>query len=153
MKTYLAILCIISITLIVLSYAIGPKTKTLEVSSGKIMAFRPLILLKGTDPVALERFGREQLTPTFKNEVSGVESYILKSQRGYTKGQYVHLLIFDNEIARNFYFLYEHSGEDNISKEDLNVWRTGQIILLDSMLKYTEPRQSVSGYTDYVFIE
>ncbi len=37
-------------------------------TSGKIMAFRPLTLLEDVHPSELERFGREQLTPTFKNE-------------------------------------------------------------------------------------
>lgn len=150
MKTYLAILCIVSITLIVF---FTPKAKTSKPSSGKIMAFRTLTLLEGTDPAALERFGREQLTPTFKNEVVGVESYIIKGQRGDNKDQYVHLLIFDNEVTRNFYFPYEHSGEANISEEALKVWRKGQIMLLDSLPKYTAPLQSVTGYTDYVFME
>ena len=122
-------------------------------TSGKILAFRPLTLLKGTDPAELERFGREQLTPTFKNQVLGVESYIIKGQRGDEKGKYVHLLIFDNEVTRNFYFPYEHSGEENISQEALKVWRKGQVMLLDSLAKYTKPLNSETGYTDYVFME
>ncbi len=124
-----------------------------NVGTGKIMAFRPLRLLEDTKPKDLERFAREQLTPTFKNEVVGVESYIIKGQRGDNKGQYVHLLIFDNEVTRNFYFPFEHSGEDNISKEALKLWRKGQIMLLDSLPKYAEPLESLQNYTDYIYLE
>lgn len=49
-----------------------------EESQGRIMAFRELRLLPTTATAELERFAREQLTPTFKNQVSGVESYIIK---------------------------------------------------------------------------
>jgi len=93
------------------------------------------------------------LTPTFKNEVVGVQSYIIKGQRGDNKGQYVHLLIFDNEKTRNFYFPYEHSGVENISEEALKLWRAGQIMLLDSLPKYVVPLSSTGKYTDYIFIE
>lgn len=123
------------------------------ISQGKIMAFRPLILLENTNPQDLERFAREQLTPTFKNKVVGVQSYIIKGQRGDNKEQYVHLLIFDNEMTRNFYFPYEHSGEENISKEALKLWRPGQIMLLDSLPKYVEPLSSTENYTDYIAVE
>ncbi|MEK6481081.1 hypothetical protein WJR50_26295 [Catalinimonas sp. 4WD22] len=122
-------------------------------SKGKIMAFRELTLLLDTDTSELERFAREQLTPTFKKQVPGVESYIIKGQRGDHKGQYVHLLIFDSERTRNFYFPFEHSGESEIKGEALSLWRPGQIILLDSLPKYTKPLREGSGYTDYVFIE
>ncbi len=121
--------------------------------TGKIMAFRPLTLLEGTNPKDLERFAREQLTPIFKNEVVGVESYIIKGQRGDNKGQYVHLLLFDNEVTRNFYFPFEHSGEDNISEEALKLWRKGQIMLLDSLPKYVKPLESLQNYTDYIYLE
>ena len=117
------------------------------------MAFRPLTLLENTNPQDLERFAREQLTPTFKNEVVGVQSYIIKGQRGDNKGQYVHLLVFDNEKTRNLYFPYEHSGEENISEEALKLWRAGQIMLLDSLPKYVKPLSSTENYTDYIFLE
>ena len=124
-----------------------------EESQGRIMAFRELTLLPTTDTAELERFAREQLTPTFKKQVPGVESYIIKGQRGDNKGRYVHLLVFDSERTRNFYFPYEHSGESEIKGEALSLWRPGQIMLLDSLPKYTEPLREGSGYTDYVFIE
>lgn len=120
---------------------------------GRILAFRPLILLPTTDKLALERFGRNQLTPTFKNQIPGVESYIIKGQRGDNKGKYAHLLIFDNEVTRNFYFPYEHSGESNMPEAALTLWRPGQIMLLDSLPKYAEPLQEAQTYTDYIFIE
>jgi hypothetical protein len=119
---------------------------------GKIMAFRKLTLLPNTDTTELEQFASEQLTPTFK-QVPGVESYIIKGQRGDHKEQYVHLLIFDSQRTRDFYFPFEHSGESEIKEEALSLWRPGQIILLDSLPKYTEPLQEESGYTDYIFIE
>lgn len=121
--------------------------------SGRILAFRPLTLLPSTDPAELERFAREQLTPTFNNQVPGVESYIIKGQRGENKGGYVHLLVFDSERTRDFYFPFEHSGESEIKGEALSLWKPGQIMLLDSLPKYTEPLREGSGYTDYVFVE
>jgi hypothetical protein len=124
-----------------------------EESQGKIMEFRELTLLPTTNTAELERFAREQLTPTFNNQVPGVESYIIQGQRGDNKGQYVHLLVFDSERTRDFYFPYEHSGEAEIQGEALSLWRPGQIMLLDSLSKYTEPLQESSGYTDYIFIE
>lgn len=124
-----------------------------EEGKGKIMAFRELTLLPSTDTAELERFAQEQLTPTFRNKVPGVESYIIKGQRGDNKGQYVHLLIFDSERTRDFYFPYEHSGESEIQGEALSLWRPGQVMLLDSLPKYTKPLQENTSYTDYVFIE
>lgn len=121
--------------------------------SGRIMAFRELTLLENTKPEELERFAREQLTPTFKKHVPGVESYIIKGQRGDNKGKYVHLLVFDSETTRNFYFPYEHSGETNIPEAALKLWQPGQVMLLDSLPKYAEPLGESKGYTDYVFLE
>ena len=68
------------------------------------MAFRPLTLLENTNPEDLERFAREQLTPTFKNQVPEVQSFIIKGERGDNKGKYVHLLTFDNKATRDFFF-------------------------------------------------
>ncbi|UJH66526.1 hypothetical protein [Allomuricauda sp. SCSIO 65647] len=117
------------------------------------MAFRPLTLLENTEPTELERFGREQLTPTFKKYVPGVESYIIKGERGDNKGNYVHLLLFDNKATRDFYFPYEHSGEDNIPEAALKLWRPGQVMLLDSLPKYVKSLESIQNYTDYIFLE
>ncbi len=117
------------------------------------MAFRPLTLLENTNPEDLERFAREQLTPTFKNQVPGVQSFIIKGERGDDKGKYVHLLTFDNKATRDFYFPYEHSGEANIPEAALMLWRAGQIILLDSLPKYVKPLESIQNYTDYIFLE
>lgn len=121
--------------------------------SGKIMAYRPLTLLEGTNALDLERFGREQLTPIFKNQVPGVKSYIIKGERGDNKDNYVHLLIFDNKATRDFYFPWEHSGESNIPEVALKLWRPGQIMLLDSLPKYVKPLQEITNYTDYIFVE
>ena len=124
-----------------------------KIKSGKIMAFRPLTLLENTNPKDLERFGKKQLTTTFKNQVPGVQSYIIKGERGDDKNKYVHLLIFDNLETRNFYFPWEHSGESNIPEAALKLWilehgfyirselhcyLPGQIMLLDSLPKYVK---------------
>lgn len=126
---------------------------TTPASGGRIMAFRELTLLPSTDTAELERFAREQLTPTFRDEVPGVESYIIRGQRGDHKGGYVHLLVFDSERTRDFYFPYEHSGESKIQGTALTLWRPGQIMLLDSLPRYTEPLREGGGYTDYIFVE
>lgn len=125
----------------------------MTIPEGKIMAFRPLTLLENTDARDLERFARERLTPTFKNKVPGVASYIMKGQRGDNKGNYVHLLIFNSKTIRDFYFPYEHSGEANIPEAALKLWRPGQIMLLDSLPKYVKPLESIQNYTDYIFVE
>ena len=117
------------------------------------MAFRPLTLLESTAPVDLEQFAREQLTPTFEKFVPGVSSYIIKGERGDNKGNYVHVLLFDNRTTRDFYFPYEHSGEENIPEIALKLWRPGQILLLDSLPKYVAPLESIRNYTDYIFVE
>lgn len=123
------------------------------IQSGKIMAFRPLTLLENTTSEDLERFGKEQLTPTFKKQVPGVQSFIVKGERGDNKNNYVHLLIFDNRATRDFYFPWEHSGESNIPEAALKLWRPGQIMLLDSLPKYVKPLESIQNYTDYIFLE
>ncbi len=142
----LQVFCLILCSLV----GIGQDAKE---SSGKIMAFRPLTLLENTEPADLERFAREQLTPTFKRYVPGVDSYIIKGERGDNKGRYVHLLIFDNRATRDFYFPWEHSGEANIPEVALKLWRPGQIMLLDSLPKYVKPLESIQNYTDYIFKE
>ena len=121
--------------------------------SGRVLAFRELTLLPNTDPEQLERFAAEQLTPTFKKQVPGVESYILKGERGDNKGKYVHLLIFDSERTRDFYFPREGGGEAGIPEVALKLWKPGQVMLLDSLPKYVKPLTSDKGYTDYVFFE
>lgn len=120
---------------------------------GRVAGFRYLKLLPETKSSDLERFAKEQLTPTFRTKVPGVESYIFKGQRGDNKDGYVHILIFDSERTRDFYFPIEGEGEPGIPEAALKLWRPGQIMLLDSLPKYTEPLTSQSGYTDYVFLE
>ena len=77
----------------------------------------------------------------------------LKGRGGDNKDGYVHILIFDSERTRDFYFPVEGEGEPGIPSEALKLWRPGQIMLLDSLPKYTEPLTSQEGYTDYVFLE
>lgn len=139
--------------IMLISFSSKNEKPEFDVESGRIMAFRPLTLLETTSAEDLEKFGREQLTPTFNKYVPGVKSYIIKGQRGDNKGKYAHLLIFDNESTRDFYFPYEHSGESNIPEAALKLWRPGQIMLLDSLPKYTKPLQEITEYTDYIFIE
>jgi len=122
-------------------------------NKGRVLAFRELTLLPKTNPKQLERFAAEQLTPTFSKQVPGVQSYIIKGERGDNKGKYIHLLIFDSERTRNFYFPAEGSGEAGIPETALRLWRPGQIMLLDSLNKYVKPLTSDKGYTDYVFLE
>jgi hypothetical protein len=121
--------------------------------SGRVLAFRELTLLPNVNPKQLERFAAEQLTPTFKKKVPGVQSYIIKGERGDNKGKYVHLLIFDSERTRDLYFPDEGVGEAGIPEVALKLWRPGQIMLLDSLPKYVKPLTSDKGYTDYVFFE
>jgi len=153
MKKISYLLAIILTTTILIAFSTEHNKPDFEFESGRIMAFRPLTLLDKTTPEELEKFGREQLTPTFNKYVPGVQSYIINGQRGDNKGKFVHLLIFDNESTRDFYFPYEHSGESNIPEAALKLWRPGQIMLLDSLPKYTKPLQETTEYTDYVFIE
>lgn len=122
-------------------------------NSGRVLAFRELTLLPKTNPKQLERFAAEQLTPTFSKQVPGVQSYIIKGERGDNKGKYIHLLIFDSERTRDFYFPAERKGEAGIPEVALKLWRPGQIMLLDSLPKYAKPLTSDKGYTDYVFLE
>jgi hypothetical protein len=121
--------------------------------SGRVMGYRELTLLPDTKAADLERFATEQLTPTFRNQVPGIESYIIKGQRGDNKGISVHLLIFDSKRTSDFDFPVEGEGEPGIPVAALNLWKPGQIMLLDSLPKYTQPLTSQSGYTDYVFLE
>ncbi|SHG97851.1 hypothetical protein [Flagellimonas flava] len=120
---------------------------------GRVVGFRYLKLLPETQPHKLEKFAKEQLTPTFRTKVPGVESYIFKGQRGDNKDGYVHILIFDSERTRDFYFPIEGEGEPGIPEAALKLWRPGQIMLLDSLPKYTQPLTSQAGYTDYIFLE
>lgn len=152
MKT--SILLILSFIVTVTFWAfVKPMQSVKKESTGKVMAFRELQLLPDTDTAAMERFAREQLTPTFKNQVPGVESYIIKGERGDLKGKYVHLLIFDSERTRNFYYPVEGSAGSSMPEDALKLWRPGQIMLLDSLPKYAEPLGESSAYTDFIYIE
>ncbi|MBD0277663.1 MAG: hypothetical protein ICV81_06820 [Flavisolibacter sp.] len=44
-------------------------------------------------------------------------------------------------------------GEPGIPEAALRLWHPGQIMLLDSLPKYTKPLTSDKGYADYVFVE
>ncbi|MBD0285412.1 MAG: hypothetical protein ICV53_20125 [Flavisolibacter sp.] len=44
-------------------------------------------------------------------------------------------------------------GEPGIREAALRLWHPGQIMLLDSLPKYTKPLTSDKGYADYVFVE
>jgi hypothetical protein len=130
-----------------------PATALLPGINGRILAFRELTLLPRVNAKQLERFAAEQLTPTFSKLVPGVQSYIIKGERGDNKEKYVHLLIFDSERTRDFYFPAEGKGEAGIPEAALKLWRPGQVMLLDSLPKYVKPLTSDKGYTDYVFLE
>ncbi|MEM7484675.1 MAG: hypothetical protein AAF348_05650 [Bacteroidota bacterium] len=153
MKKIIYSCVIVLTTMILISFSSKNEKTEFDFESGRVMAFRPLTLLETTTPEELEKFGHEQLTPTFNKYVPGVKSYIIKGQRGDNKDKFAHLLIFDNEATRDFYFPYEHSGESNIPEVALKLWRPGQIILLDSLPKYTKSLQETTDYTDYIFIE
>jgi len=151
-KTWLSLLTLAIVAFGLLSFYSSSHPDNESELTGRIMAFREVSLQNGANATDFERFAAEQLTPAFKQGVPGVESYLLKGERGDNKGQYVHLLIFDSKRTRDLYFPYEHSGEAEIQGDTLSLWRPGQIMLLDSLPKYTKSLEGAS-YTDYIFLE
>ena len=94
MKSIVKISLILVVVIVFYAFVSEKNKTTTGNEPGRIMAFRPLTLRENINPQELERFAREQLTPTFKNKVVGVESYIIKGQRGDHKGGVCSLVDF-----------------------------------------------------------
>jgi hypothetical protein len=127
-------------------------TSSFALQGGQVMAVRELKLRKNSTSKVLERFAKEQLAPTFEKYVPGVRCLIMHGERGDNKGKYMLVLLFDSDNTRNFYFPVEGVGEPRIPETALKLWRPGQIMLLESLVKYTEPLESQKNYTNYLVL-
>ena len=119
---------------------------------GNIVAVREVTLKEGIDPVKFETFAVEEFTPVFEREVPGVKAYIMKGNRGDKKGSYAYVLIFDSENTRDFYYPFEHGGEESVPSTSEQLWLPAREAIYTELVKYVDGIGETEGYTDYLVL-
>lgn len=119
---------------------------------GNIVAVREVTLKEGIDPVAFETFAVEEFTPVFEQQVPGVKAFIMKGNRGDKKGSYAYVLIFDSENTRDFYYPFEHGGEESVPSTSETLWLPARQAIYEELVKYVDGIGETKGYTDYLVL-
>ena len=168
MKTFLTIALVCCLAFIFASHTDKnntPKTLGTEASilpssahaflftdPGNVVAVRDIQLKDGVDAAAFEQFAIEKFTPVFENQVPGVKAYIMKGERGDKKGTYSYVLIFDSVNTRNFYYPFEHGGEESVPATSEQLWLPARQAIYTDLAKYVDTIGETEGYTDYVVL-
>ena len=116
----------------------------IEAATGKVVAIRYITLKEGVDPVEFERFIAEEYV-VLRGSLPGLESMILKGDRGMNVDQYIWVLVFQSRHVRDLF--YPEAGAPMIWDA---VWEACGIEyhnLYDRFIEYIEPSEE---YTDYV---
>ena len=119
---------------------------------GNIVAVRDLTLKDGVDAADFEKFAIEKFTPVFQQKVPGVKAYIMKGNRGDKKGSYSYVLIFDSENTRDFYYPFEHGGEESVPATSEPLWLPAREAIYTELVKYVDMIGETKGYTDYLVL-
>ena len=125
---------------------------TLFTDPGNIVAVREITLKEGVDPAEFEAFAIEKFTPVFEHQVPGVKAYIMKGNRGDKKGSYAYVLIFDSENTRDFYYPFEHGGEESVPATSEPLWLPAREAIYTELIKYVDGIGETKGYTDYLVL-
>ena len=120
---------------------------------GNVVAVREVTLKEGVDPAEFERFAVEKFSPVFEHQVPGVKAYIMKGDRGDKKGSYAYVLIFDSVNTRNFYYPFEHGGEESVPATSEHLWLPAREAIYQELIKYVDGIGETQGYTDYMVLE
>ena len=119
---------------------------------GNVVAVREVTLKEGIKPAEFETFAVEKFTPVFEQQVPGVKAYIMKGNRGDKKGSYAYVLIFDSENTRDFYYPFEHGGEESVPSTSEQLWLPAREAIYTDLVKYVDGIGETKGYTDYLVL-
>ena len=119
---------------------------------GNIVAVRDITLKDGVTVEEFERFAVEEFSPVFEQQVPGVKAFIMKGNRGDKKGSYSYVLIFDSVNTRDFYYPFEHGGEESVPATSEKLWLPAREAIYDKLVKYVDGIGETEGYTDYVVL-
>ena len=119
---------------------------------GNIVAVREVTLKEGIDPTEFEAFAVEKFTPVFEQQVPGVKAFIMKGNRGDKKNSYAYVLIFDSENTRDFYYPFEHGGEESVPSTSEPLWLPARDAIYSELVKYVDGIGETKGYTDYLVL-
>ena len=119
---------------------------------GNVVAVRDVTLKEGVTPGDFEKFAIEEFTPVFEQQVPGVKAYIMKGNRGDKKGSYSYVLIFDSENTRDFYYPFEHGGEESVPATSEQLWLPAREAIYTELVKYVDGIGETEGYTDYLVL-
>jgi len=137
-------------TVAFLSLWLGFATDLVAAESVEAISWRPMTLKEGVTPKVFEEFLKG--LPSMEGLIPGVESIILKGDRGVNKGKYIHLFVFDSAKARDFYF-----PENGESLWDAWMRASDGLPgrLLEQTRQYLKPGnpETYGDVTDYVGIE
>ena len=129
-----------------------PTALSLFTDPGNIVAVRDVTLKDGVSAEAFERFAVEKFTPVFEHQVPGVKAFIMKGDRGDKKGSYSYVLIFDSANTRNFYYPFEHGGEESVPATSEPLWLPAREAIYQELVKYVDGIGETAGYTDYLVL-
>ena len=124
----------------------------LFVDPGNVVAVRDVTLKDGISATEFERFAAEEFTPVFEQQVPGVKAFIMKGDRGDRKGSYSYVLIFDSRNTRDFYYPFEHGGEESVPATSEKLWLPAREAIYEQLVKYVDGIGETEGYTDYVVL-
>jgi len=79
-------------------------TKTDEIGTGKVLGIHHYNLKEGVDPQEFERFVTEEWYPVLHEIFPGVQSMVMKGDRGPHVGQYILVCEMNSLYVRNYYF-------------------------------------------------
>ncbi len=129
-----------------------PTTLSLFTDPGNIVAVRDVTLKDGVSATDFERFAVEEFTPVFEHQVPGVKAFIMKGDRGDKKGSYSYVLIFDSPNTRDFYYPFEHGGEESVPATSETLWLPAREAIYQKLVKYVDGIGETQGYTDYIVL-
>ncbi len=129
-----------------------PSSEVLFTDPGNIVAVRDITLKEGVSVEDFERFAVEEFSPVFEQEVPGVKAFIMKGNRGDKKGSYSYVLIFDSTNTRDFYYPFEHGGEESVPATSEKLWLPARKAIYEDLVKFVDGIGETEGYTDYVVL-
>ena len=92
-----------------------------ELNSGSVIAIRDVYLKDGADHKAFESLIHERVIPVYTKCYPGVETLVLKGDRGRDKDAYKFVWVFESVDQRNYYW----PEEDNNGGQGLGAAANG----------------------------